>query len=329
MDYKTLRLFFFSPMESSSTFKNSLWREFWSTLRSKSSKDFLQLWFYLKCSYLFELASDQSLKLGKSPLCTVRWRRAVLRAQKERWYRTTGICWLLLLHWGGLCSSIPYSLCCAWCLYIPHVAVTCWPGGSLSFGTEDSTPWNSWRVSNGAKIPWLFVTPVQDAGGNYLVPPRHSQALLGQVQRGSSSSQLQLTPLMADTEAGQMSCPWRGIWEQMSSFLALGEVIAAPAPGLTSDPYSCYGYHPLQHLFLLQMPPPLPPPSPLFGRSCSGVLGFKQPAVPWTHLCKTNIYNSSVCPAPAVHPMLPCSNHLSAQHYIKEEEKKTSLLIHR
>lgn len=173
------------------------------------------------------------------------------------------------------------------------------------------------------------MTPVQDAGGNYLVPPRHSQALLGQVQRGSSSSQLQLTPLMADTEAGQMSCPWRGIWEQMSSFLALGEVIAAPAPGLTSDPYSCYGYHPLQHLFLLQMPPPLPPPSPLFGRSCSGVLRFKQPAVPWTHLCKTNIYNSSVCPAPAVHPMLPCSNHLSAQHCIKEEEKKTSLLIHR
>lgn len=107
MDYKTRRLFFFSPMESSSTFKNSLWREFWSTLRSKSSKDFLQLWFYLKCSYLFELASDQSLKLGKSPLCTVRWRRAVLRAQKERWYRTTGICWLLLLHWGGLCSSSP------------------------------------------------------------------------------------------------------------------------------------------------------------------------------------------------------------------------------
>lgn len=68
-------------------------------------------------------------------------------------------------------------------------------------------------------------------------------------------------------------------------------------------PHSCYGYHPLKycHTFLLQMPPPFPPPSPLFERRCSGVLEFKQPAVPWTHLSKTNIYNSSICPALAVH----------------------------
>lgn len=98
---KPLFLLCFFKKKSGSSFKNLLQGNFGATWEANAVKTSFKLYYYLKCSYLFELASDQGLKLEN----IVKKRITVLGVCNKRRYRTGEIPWFLPLQLHGLHSS--------------------------------------------------------------------------------------------------------------------------------------------------------------------------------------------------------------------------------
>lgn len=106
---KPLFLLWALNKKSVSSFKNLLQGNFGATWEANAVKTSFKLYYYLKCSYLFELASDQGLKLENTVSRTVKKRGTMFDVRKERRCRMGEIPWLLPLQQGGLHSSFQWQ----------------------------------------------------------------------------------------------------------------------------------------------------------------------------------------------------------------------------
>lgn len=132
---KSLFFLWVFKKKSGSSFKNLLQGNFGATWEANAEKTSFKLYYYLKCSYLFELASDQGLKLENTALCTVKKRITVLGVCNKRRYRTGEIPWFLPLQLHGLHSSFHGrmgQLCAASSCHTAstHTRAWCSPKGS-------------------------------------------------------------------------------------------------------------------------------------------------------------------------------------------------------